>query len=135
MIQDKLAKSILSLGILIFFSISLFGVFHMGMKMDKDGMDSGCPFALGSSICTMTPLEHLGAIQSLFTALPKGENTLASLLFLTLGLIALPSLLSRLFLPPKLLYKRVSVFEYRYTQPKGFLQEAFSNGILNSRAF
>jgi hypothetical protein len=115
--------------------MSSFGMLHMGMNMGPDGTMSDCPFAPGgSSICTMTPLEHIGAIQSLFTTLPQRDNALSLFLLLISGIFAVVFFWQSAS-PPKLLYKRRSIFERGYIPLHGFLQEAFSNGILNSKVF
>lgn|SRR5258708_16608864 len=130
---SQLNKTIFSLGILTLFLLSSFGVLHMTMSMGPDGRMDPCPFSPSGSICTMTPLEHISATQSMFSALPQQKNIFSLLLLLISGIALLPLFL-RLFSPPKLLYSDL-LKNRRYTTPRNFLQEAYSRGILNPKTF
>lgn len=109
-----------------------FGVSHMmGMTMDKDGNMTDCPFMLDASICTMTPVEMVIASQSFLSNVSLQQDFTALLALATT--LALMSFVS-FFSPPKI--------ALRYRVPKrtlqirhSFLDEAFSNGILNPKLF
>ena len=128
--KKESSKISLSFIVLIVFLTSYIGVFFIGMSMGSNG-DAHCPFMQGSSMCSMTPLDHDAAILNMFTALPQ-SNTLLLLLILTLSLLAIPSFL-RLFFPPQLKLKPI-VYN-TYSPPRSYLQNAFSSGILNSKTF
>jgi len=132
--QSQSTKILLSLTILMFVFISTFGILHMGMNMGPNGKMSDCPFAPGgSSICTMTPLEHIGAVQSMFTTLPA-EKVMMSLFALLLSAALIFSYFSRSISPPKLLSYQY-IRHRDYIPLHSFLQEAFSRGILNPKIF
>ncbi|HAO64900.1 TPA: hypothetical protein DCQ44_02875 [Candidatus Taylorbacteria bacterium] len=129
----KLNKVLIFLGISIFLFISLFGVLHMGMG-PGDSM-ANCPFSTGFSICTMTPLEHIGSAQAFLNNLFSQKDVTYFMLMTISGalLIALFSL--QRFLPPKLVLARIRTNENTFFQTPNFLREAFSSGILNSKTF
>ncbi|HEU5114933.1 MAG TPA: hypothetical protein VFT82_04180 [Candidatus Paceibacterota bacterium] len=111
------------------------GIAHIGMDMGMNGMGTGdCPFAPGTSLCTMTPIEHVGAAQSLFTSLPPayGFALLALFMFALAGMAAV-ALLSFSISPPAPL-RFLFATEFAHAPPRS-LQEAFSRGILHSKAF
>lgn len=108
-----------------------FGLSHATMNMDMEGNMTDCPFMPGVSICTMTPMEMIAASQSLLSDVTLAQDPF--LLLLLAGVLILtvfPSFLS----PPR---SRI-----RYRIPKrglvarfDFLEEAFSDGILNPKLF
>lgn len=105
----------------------------IGMNMQTDGTMSNCPFMPGVSICTMTPLEHIAASQSMFSALPLGGkfSLIPLLIFVTL---LLAHSISKLFVPPsRLVRARGFISHQGYVPLRHYLQEAFSSGILNPR--
>lgn len=127
----KLNKTVFSIGIAIFLFISLFGSLHMGMGAG-DSM-TNCPFLVGVSLCTMSPLGHIGAAQNFLNSLPSQNNSIYFLLLAISGsLLALYFL--KLFSPPKLFLAYDWVQNNHHPSPN-FLQQAFSSGILNSKTF
>ncbi len=119
-----------------FVFVSLFGL-SLGMSMQSNGKMSDCPFMNNTaSICNMSPLEHIAAWQSFFSALPLKEkmSLIFSLVAFALALFLLPRFFQKFLKYQNLFYLQ----RYRYLQ-KVFirhpLQEAFSSGILNPKIF
>ena len=121
----------LLLGLGAFLFLNLFGLSSFGMSMSSDGHMSECPFMGVTAVCQMSPSEHISAWQHMFTATTT-ENTLALLLLICAAVIFAYCLNRQLY--PEI---RASLL----SQPpdpsffKSPLQEAFSNGILNSKAY
>ena len=109
----------------------------MSMPVDQSGQMTGCMFS-GTAICTMTPLEHLAAWQSMFSATISNATSIF-LLLLLLALVLFVHIVWRLPFKDQLdwlavrqrLYSRRSL-AFAYTNP---LQEAFSRGILNPKVY
>jgi hypothetical protein len=127
----KRNKAIFSLGILFFFLLGLFGFSHSTMGIASDGEMSGCPFNLGSVVCTMSPLEHVSALQNLFNMLPSDISTFTLILLL----LAFSHVISFAKSPPPKLFAYNNILNRKYIAPAYFLQYAFSDGILNSKTF
>lgn len=136
MFAPGIVKKAIGLGILALLLMGIFG-FYFTMPMDSGGHMTGCPFMGATAVCNMTPLEHMAAWQSMFTSTPAQAANVLTLLLLAATLVA--SFFSRLF--PRIdadllgnkqrLYQKRS-FAFAYATP---LQEAFSQGILNSKAY
>lgn len=124
--------SILTLA--VFLSLSLTGpMFFSGMQMNDRGQMTGCVFT-GTTLCTMTFSEHLAQLQALFNAIPAKTITL-----LALALLAFVT-----FYRSRSLFRdalRLLSIRYRlYLRSNTHLcirplQEAFSQGILNPKAY
>lgn len=126
-------KSIKKLAILIL-TILLFtyiGVFSLNMNMSND-MHEHCPFMVGTSICNMTVVDHYSAATTIFTALPQ-INSFLFLSLIVLGFLSLIFFIPKLFAPPPLKFKPFNISIY--SPLHSYLQEAFSNGILNPKTF
>lgn len=121
----------------VFMGLFLFGVsFVPVMGMHDSSMSGGCPFIDimdGAAGCTMTPLQHIAAAQNMFSAIPQDKNTLPIFLLLMAAIAVLP-FLKNLFSPPLILVP-ISLSRSRFVPPLSALQEAFSRGILNPKAF
>jgi hypothetical protein len=105
------------------------------LEMDSMGAQSSCPFMPGhlAVLCQANPAQHIQELQSMFNAVPQGSAMLAALLFLAAA-SAIASSLKKVFAaPPKLL--SAATLYYRVTVPRNALQEAYSHGILNTKAF
>ena len=122
------------IGIISFFLMSSFGVYHIGMTMDENGMMNNCPFSLGTSVCMMTPLDHVSAAQSIFTAI-FDYSTSSLFLLLVLSLVAIATLFYGLYSPPPRFLRRDSHSINGFIPPHSFLSYAFSDGILNSKEY
>lgn len=110
------------------------GLVHLGMNdMVMSETMPGCSLMGMSAVCQMSPLEHLGMWQNLFTFLPKVEDLFAPLiLLLTLALgVTWFSWLPRRILKTDVRYR----IRHGYVPPLRPLQELFSSGILHSKAF
>ncbi len=102
----------------------VFGIPHVGMSMDMEGhMD--CPFMVGEQVlCEMNVLDHMGAVQSIFSVLAP-----ILLVILTVAFVAVAL---RIFSPPyhiPLLYLHRRVFSYR-----SLFKDLFIGSVLNPRA-
>jgi len=113
-------------------SFGTFGMLNMSMDMQMDGTMGHCPFDLGTSVCTMTPLAHIAASQSFFTTLVTYSDVLMILAAFVFAMYAAAVFWKPLAPPLVFTYARV-----RAREPEHFsyLQEAFSNGILNPKPF
>lgn len=121
--------------VLTVFAMLLFGISCFGMGMDAMASFTNCPFGGHStSICKENPTEHIQELQSLFTTLPTKETSV----LLSLLLVLFASLkLRQIFSVPEISQtgSHINLF-YIYRPPIfNFLQEAFSNGILNPKLF
>lgn len=102
----------------------VFAIPHMGMSMDMAGhMD--CPFMIGEqALCEMNVLDHMGALQSIFSVLAPT--------LLVLLAVAFVAIVFRIFGPPDhipLLYLQRRVFSYR-----SLFKDLFIGSVLNPRA-
>jgi len=135
----KSLKSILVLTILLsFLSTLFFGIFHINMDMSSEGQISQKCFMPGmSTMCQMSPIEHISAWQNMFTAIPGGINYLVVFLILFTLIISRLALLGRIrqlivslpSLPLLILYRK------RYFPIPSYIQEAFSSGILHPKLY
>lgn len=110
---------------------SSLGVSHTGMEMEGGMPD--CPFMPGVSICAMTPMEMVEASQGLLQNISLQDNfaLLLSLIFLTFSV----SVFARFFSPPDLDFVRQRSSPLYSPRSQDYLQEAFSNGILNPKLY
>lgn len=107
------------------------GTFAAPMStMEHEGMQ-GCMFMEVEALCAMSPLEHLALWQASFTTVAP-QLTTASLILLILALALLGSF--EFFIhtrpPPQFVF---ALAREREALPPPFLQELFSNGVLNSK--
>ena len=129
--------SLFLVGIIAFFAMNFFCVFNVGMPQSMDGKMAGCTSMPGTSVCSMSPIEHAVYMQGLLVNIPQHQDPiLAFLLALTFistaGLIWFQGLLS----PPDINLRKL---QYFYRQ-KSFsilrlLQELLSQGLLNPKPF
>lgn len=129
--SQKGPKVLAALAMSMFLVAGIFGISH-AMNMDSNGQMSGCPFMGVATVCNMSPLEHVAAWQSMFTS-TSSENTLSLLLSVLLVAVSILFVLSEGIFPkirPPLLCR-----PHRFSLFRHSLQEAFSNGILNSKAY
>ena len=133
--KSKIVRLLLPFGIVTFLAISFLSLSYSGMTMGMgDDMSmSHCPFMSEMGICEMTLSEHIGIWQSLFAHILTPENVL--LLLVLLVAVLLPYW-TTLFSPPKdilIQIRRIANDTRVHTPP--FLQELFSQGILNPKLF
>ncbi len=136
-LQNKTIKTLFFFGVASFFFVGFLGFSHFSMNMGMDGKMSmeDCPFMIGSSICTMTPFEHISMLQSLFTNIPH-QNTTLVLLLLASALTLVFFWIRQLFFPPKNIFMHSCHTSYsKYIPTTHIFQELFSNGILNPKTF
>lgn len=133
---QKIAKLFVALGIVTFLWVSFLGLSHVAMNQ-HNAEQSACPFMPGHpSMCTMSAMEHLQALQGMFTTLPA-QDTLAALF----ALMALFAVLRLRPLHKHLLSRRLRPESYAnpFYLTDVFipnpLKEAFSSGILNPKTF
>lgn len=127
----QLGKVLVALAIVALFLLGSLGFMHFGVSGPMGGKTGTCPFMPGVKICTMTPLQHIAAAQSMFNTLPQDKDGLFALLLLAAA-VATAFFIKNIFPPPLTL---VPVSIYRSNHPRGPLQEAFSKGILNPKIF
>lgn len=112
------------------------GLPHFGMDMGSDAQMSFCPMMLGPAICNMSPVQHIASLQDMFTNIPQNTAFLAFLLLSTMS-VAIAWLWTRLLLSASLEERAQSSGPRISTDvlPVPFLQELFSDGILNPKLF
>lgn len=119
---------------LFFSSLALFS--HVGIMGDKEMMAMNtCPFSTGvSTLCSMTPLEHIETWQGMFAAIPVNDMfTIFLLLVVTVVIAPMFSRFSTDFLGVQLQkYQLAYVRSFVIPRP---LHKAFSRGILNPKIF
>jgi hypothetical protein len=96
----------------------------------------GCPFMNESAVmCSMDPIQHITAWQHMFTATPEFGALLLLALIIAIAL-ARTNLLSWLWKIPELelTHRRIPRSVERYNS-RSYLQEIFSQGILNPKLF
>ena len=129
------AKIIVVAALLAFLLFGSAGAMHFGMNMGANGKMAPCPFSGEGAICTMNPLEHIAAWQSAFTTTVQNERDIV-LLLIALTLLFTVGFWRELFTKRDLcsLQRWHSVLreELNILDP---LQEAFSRGILHSKAY
>ena len=128
-----LRKGIVILGVTVFLLMGSFGMSHIGMSTQMDGQMSDCPLTPGVAICNMNPLEMIAASQSLLNTLPM-QKDLAILLLLLMAAWFATIVFLRPLSPPRLLTQNPAS-NRKYIPLSMFLQEAFSNGILNPKLY
>ncbi len=131
----NLQKKLLFIALIAFVILSMPASASLAMPVGTDGHMSGCTFMNGGSICTMAPLEHIAAWQSMFTAAHLKEASL----FLNLILITLFSVFLFLRRLDTSQLQNKSLYTQRFRYPRysirNELQEAFSSGILHPKVF
>lgn len=128
-------KLFISLVLLAFLIVGLFGLFHFTMNMNDGGQTHGCPLMNVATLCTMNPFTHIAVWQNMFIS--SFSKDIFSLLTLTLLVILFaftprgwgrgnktPSLSVRTWCPISQIFIT-----------KNPLQEAFSSGILHPKIF
>lgn len=132
MTARSIGNIFLGVALMSLLAFGTFGMLNMGMDMQMDGSMSPCPFSVGTSVCTMTPLAHLAASQSFFTTLVTYGDVLTLLALLAFAIYA-SAVFWKPHAPPLVFaYARIRRREF---MPRSHLQEAFSNGILNPKVF
>lgn len=132
---SKLTQIVLSFGIFAFLAVSFLSLSHFGMSMGMDGdmSMSSCPFMNEMTMCDMSPFEHMGIWQSLFANILTPEN--AILVLLLLVALSFP-LWAHLFSPPKHTFTQIRhIHDDSQRGTLSFLQQLFSQGILNPKLF
>ncbi len=129
-------KFILLNGIAALLFVGTFGTTIGASMMNANGHMSGCPLMGVPTGRHMSPLDHAFTLQNMLATIPFSGVFASFVLFLlALAMVALitPTLWSSIgnFIEPLL---EPPARAHRYI-PRHTLQEAFSNGVLHSRAF
>lgn len=132
-LTGNMAKIGLFSGIATLLLVGFVCVPSIGMNSQIDGTMNNCPFMPGVSICTMTPLEHIAASQSMFNALPLEKDFSLILSVMLATLLLARSILKLSALPPRFVRAHNYSSYQEYMPLHHYLQEAFSSGILNPR--
>lgn len=129
-IQRLIVTTVAIVTLLVLF----FGLSHFGMTGHSGQKLVNCPFMPGhSSICKMSPMEHIQAWQSMFTVLPAKE---AILLLTLLALLVLLGFRTTLYATDQFDPDSYKNLFYKNKIPiPNSLKEAFSSGILNPKLF
>ena len=129
-----LSTTALVCGVIMFFLISLLGFFYVDMTM------SHCPFMHDMGVCTMSPLEHITAWHGISASIFQKQNYSAP--FFLLAFAALFNFIRfryiRFRYVPSLdspSPQRSYHARHRFIPPITFLEEFFSNGVLNPKIF
>ncbi|MDE2173572.1 MAG: hypothetical protein KGJ31_03280 [Patescibacteria group bacterium] len=131
----SVAKRTILLGAAALLFTGTFGLTSAAATMNSTGAMPGCPLMGIPALCHMSPLDHAFILQSMLTVVPfSGIFAFLVALLVSLSITTLVPLLWSVrldFLEPQLRPPtRRDGFVSRHS-----LQEAFSNGILHSRAF
>lgn len=131
----NIVRHTIILGAVALLLAGTFGLTTAAATMNIDGHMSGCPLMGVPTLCHMSPLEHAFTLQNMLTAIPfSGMFALFIALLVSLSITVLVPLLWSIC---------VDILKPQLRPPTGrnrlisrhSLQEAFSNGILNSKAF
>ncbi len=125
-------KILIVFALAVILAFGTFGMLDMGMGMQMDGTMNPCLFSTGTEICTMTPLAHIAASQSVFTTIVTYGDVLV-LLALSIAAFFALSLFWRSQAPPLALVQ--THIHRKESIPRSYLQESFSSGILNPKLF
>lgn len=108
---------------------------HLGMDMQIERTQGLCPFLPGVVICNMTPLQHIAAAQNMFNTLPQDKDFFALLILFLAAAVAVNLLHQKKLLFPPVIPRIGFVLRSEDTLLFRLLQEAFSNGVIHSKAF
>jgi len=137
MISVSIRQKAVALILAAFVLAGALGAGHFGMSMMGEGEMGGCPF-MNTALCTMDATEHLGEWQTMFASPLKDLYAAAALICLLAITVSLRHA-ARLRAALTLLRTRYRVARSAYTkvflETPRVLQESFSQGILNTRAF
>ena len=126
-----------SIALAALFLIGFLGFLQFSMLIMDSSM-SDCPLMPDATVCTMTPLEHVGAWQAVFTSLPH-SGSIFQILFLLVVASVYAYHLIRFQSISTPLHHVFSLHDRRFYRnqfsPVLHLQEAFSEGILNTKLF
>ena len=138
MALEKISRLLGAFILLAFIAVSLFGSGSgISMQTEAHGKMTGCIFS-GTTLCTMTPFEHMAEWQTTLSSIPTQAGS-ALLLLLVLAAVYVAFVIARqlrhvsfnlIEIRQKLYRKRA--FTFAYADP---LQEAFSQGILNPKTY
>lgn len=115
--------------------ILVFGLSQLSVSAEFE--NTNCILAPGhsSAVCRMNPLEHIQEWQNMFTAIPNPGNILLLSLILSLFLIIFRFTKYLNYLNEPDFYKKILFIPQKTKPIINFLEEAFSNGILNPKIF
>jgi len=137
--NKNLAKIVLILTTISFVWLGTFGLLnHMtGMKSDNQMNMGSCLFNGQEEICNMDFSEHISVWQSMVTSLPQNFGLLDILLLAIVLVVIIPFIhdpLSRLSEKIRFRYK-LYIRQHPQISLFNFIQEIFSQGILNPKLF
>lgn len=137
-LRSKLASILFVLALAAALLAGNMGLSHFGMSTDADGnmTTSNCPFMFGqTAICTMSPLEHIAAWQSMFASLPAGAISILGVLLLAAFIYRFNWAKLQFYASKASFRARRFALHHTYILSSTSLQELFSNGILNPKVF
>ncbi len=134
-----LKKLVFSPLILVLFAIlswSLIVPIHtMGMQMDDQGKMSGCVFSGMMEVCTMSTVEHPAAWQALFNIVPVGIASVSLFVLVLIFVTFARKLRLQNFLTSDSIRQKLYIYSRKNFLFARSLQEAFSQGILNTKLY
>lgn len=130
-------RKIMLLAVFAFFAVATAGTAYVPMPMNDDGTMANCPYLGITALCTMQPLEHIAALQTMLAALPaKIAGIFTTIIFLAFALLL--TVLSP-FNTGALRYVACSYAGKRRRRAvlsiPDAIRDAFSRGILHTKAF
>ncbi len=135
---NRLGTILFSLGLIMLLLVSVAGLPHFGMStsMDMDGnmTMTDCYVPGMTTICNMSPLEHIASWQGMFTGIATKSFAL-SLFLLMLAAVVVFIWIKHVYAPPRELRRFTRLWGWRYIPSATPLQELFSSGILNPKLF
>jgi len=137
--SGKYRTVFVSVALVLFLAVSIASMTAIGSGMGPIGVEaSHCPLMPGmSSLCQMNPLEHIAAWQSMFAAIPKQYDMLASLLLLLVASFAIGTFLMRRVAYPPPMFTARQKLTYRQSNIPftDSLREALADGILHPKVY
>lgn len=134
MVKHGLARNML-LGLFIgaLISSGLLVVAHVALG--GDGQMGSCPLMPGVAVCNLTPFQHMAGLQSLSNALPQVGGVFSLMILLLLSIAIAVTLVRNTHIVLPMDATKTQVIRQRPVPLLRLLQEAFSNGIIHSKAF
>ncbi len=136
--NQRLGTTLFSLGLIALLFMSVVGLPHLGMStsMEADGnmTMTDCYMPGMTTLCNMSPLEHIASWQAMFTSITTKSFTL-SLFLLVLAAVVGFIWIKQVHSPPRELRSSTLLLGRGYIPSATPLQELFSSGILNPKLF
>ncbi len=136
-----LIKIIFAIIILVFLTFSIFGLIASmnSMRMDSNGLGTmnDCFFGLQGHVCNMTLAQHISIWQGISAMSLQNVVSLDLLMLGIMAILLVATLGRNLFFESRKLTLQYHLYTKQnlHILPLNYLQEAFSQGILNSKIY